>query len=305
MKTRLNILAARILLWIKRLGPKPAPKPILFSVGNNASGQPRASHGGNIGDVLFACAFLKAYWKQTGKPVDLHLLTDQKCLYVVEHPLKNVRMSEKIAEQFRPVLEAQPYIGKVTVGPTPAGKVDLPLDEFRTLPFDLRCSLIQGWYQFCSDIYIDLFEPWIKAKKLPEYADTIVVSRTARLRSNLIDYGFMKKYVGEMLFLGLPEECERFKKETGIECRYMTVDRLDEMVNIIHSCRVFVGNQGFAYSVAESVKCPRVLESNAIAPNNYPLSPNGRIALYQHQFESFVHSLAQPNVIKERSCTKV
>lgn len=288
---KLNLMVNRALLLFKRLLPKPASKPILFAAHGRPSPNPQAVHKGNIGDVVFACAFLKAYAQHTGKPVDLHLLTDQKCRYVVEHPLINIMMSVKIAEQLRPVLESQPYIGKVTVGPAQPERVDLPLDAYRDLPINLRCGLIQGWYQFCSDIYIDLFEPWLTAKTLPEYANTIVVSRTARLRSDFIDYRFLNAYSDKMLFLGLPDECERFRKETGIDCRYMTVDTLDKMVDIIHSCRLFVGNQGFAYTVAESVKCPRVLESNALAPNNYPLSPNGRIALFQPQFEAFVRSL--------------
>lgn len=288
---KLNLIVNRALLWFKRFLPKPSPKPILFAAQRRPSPNPQAVHKGNIGDVVFACSFLKAYTQHTGKPVDLHLLTDQKCHYVVEHPLVNIMMSVKVAEQLRPLLEAQPYIGKVTVGPAQPEKVDLPLDAFRDLPIDHRCGLIQGWYQMCADIYIDLFAPWLTAKKLPEYGNTIVVSRTARLRSDFIDYRFLNAFSDRMLFLGLPEECERFKKETGIDCRYMTVDTLDKMVDIIHSCRLFIGNQGFAYTVAESVKCPRVLESNSLAPNNYPLSSNGRIALFQPQFEAFVHQM--------------
>lgn len=301
MKQKLNIFAARALLWIKKqLQPKQEPKPILL--GSIPHGIPQASHSGNIGDVLYACAFLKAYWQKMGKRIDLHLLTDQKCLYVVEHPLKNIRMSAKMAEQLRPVLEAQPYIGRVTIGPKDPERVDLPLDAFRELPINLKCGLIQGWYQLCSDLWLDLFAPWITAEKLPQYEDTLVVSRTARLRSEFIDYKFLNKYADKMLFLGLPEESERFKQETGINCRYLTVDRLDTMVNIIHSCRLFIGNQGFAYTVAESVKCPRLLESNTLAPNNYPLSPNGRIALFQHQFEAFAHQLNSLSSGWEQRC---
>ena len=57
----------------------------------------------------------------------------------------------------------------------------------------------------------------------------------------------------------------------------------------MNSCKLLISNQGFIYTLAESLKCPRVLESNSVAPNNFPMSSNGRIALFQKQFENFEH----------------
>jgi hypothetical protein len=248
---------------------------------------PLFKHSGNIGDVIFCCALLKSFWRYSGQKVHLHLQTDVPCIYVVDHPLKNILMSRKMADQLLPALRMQPYIANVSVGATaPENAIDL--DLFRKLPIDHRTGLIQGWYQLCTDLWIDFFEPWIEASKLPEYKRTIVVSRTSRLRSSYINYKFLSDYLDDLLFVGLPEECSRFKEETGIDCRYTTVESFDHLINIINSCRLFIGNQGFSYSIAEGVKCPRVLESNSLAPNNYPLSANGRIAIFQEQFENFV-----------------
>ena len=278
--------------WTRKLFPQrfQGPPPILFPLDSKGK-TVQASHSGNIGDVIFSCLFLKAYWEHTGKKISLHLQIDVPAKYSVEHPLKNVRLNEKMAKQLVPVLSAQPYIAEVTMGPQSPNNLILSLDKFRELPLSTRCGIIPGWYQLCTDLWLDVFSPWITASRLPEYKDTIVISRTARLRSAYIDYTFLQEFSKDLLFIGIEEECVRFKAETGIACRYMTVESLDQMVNIIHSCRLFVGNQGFAYTVAESVKCPRVLEANAAAPNNYPLSPNGRIALFQIQFETFVRGM--------------
>lgn len=272
--------------------PSQKPAPILFKVDNCSESIPQASHKGNIGDVVIACVFLKSYWQQTGRPIKLHLQTDVPAHYIFDHPLKDIYLNKQMAEQLVPVLLAQPYIAEVTIGSHLPKKVNLPLDAFRSLPIDLRCSLVQGWYQLCSDIWLNVYEPWITAKKLPEYQNTIVMSRTARLRSDYIDYKFLSRFSDNLLFLGLPEECNRFREETGIDCQYLTVESFDLMINIINSCRLFVGNQGFAYTLAESVKCPRVLESNSFSPNNYPMSANGRIAIFQEQFEKFVYAMA-------------
>ena len=291
MQNILNLWNSVIRIIYPDYSPHPAPQRP-FNIGTFLASDvaPTFKHSGNIGDIIFACALLKSFWKHTGKQTHLHLQTDVPVKYFFEHPLKNVMMNKTMADQLLPALQMQPYIAHVTVGVTsPDNAIDL--NAFRTLPIDLRCGLIQGWYQLCSDLWLDLFEPWIDAKTLPEYKNTIVLSRTLRLRSDYINYHFLSEYVDDLLYIGLPREITSFKAETRIDCRHMTVDSFDHFINIVNSCRLFIGNQGFAYSVAEAVKCPRVLESNSIAPNNYPLSSNGRIAIFQEQFESFVKAM--------------
>ena len=271
-------------------------KPVQFlilppSLGSLSADNPQATHVGNLGDVLFGCLFLKAYWLKSGKKIKLHLQTDVPTEYCVEHPLKNIHMDTLGAKQLLPLLLAQPYLSEVTYGPSKPEHIALDLNLFRELPINLCTGLIQGWQQLCTDIWLNVFEPWITAENLPEYRETIVISRTARLRSDYIDYRFLNEFSERILFIGLPQECERFKNETQINCTYLTVDNFLLLAGIIHSCHLFIGNQGFLYTIAESLKSPRVLESNLIAPNNYPLSSNGRIALFQEPFEHFVKEM--------------
>lgn len=291
----MRILLDELAFWIRKILPPGyiGKEPVEFSIESPhaSEGELLASHGGNIGDVVYSCLFLKSYWQHTGKKIKLHLHTDVPAKYRYEHPLKNIRMNMTMAKQLTPLLYAQPYISEVSLGPSLPRDVTLHLDAFRELPIDLRCGLIQGWQQLCTDMWLNIFDPWITADKLPEYKETIVVSRTARLCSDYINYKFLNEFAERILFIGVPEECERFKSETAINCSYLTATSFDSLANIINSCLLFVGNQGFPYTVAESVKCARVLESNSIAPNNYPMSSNGRIAIFQKQFESFVRAM--------------
>ncbi|MFI0435956.1 MAG: hypothetical protein ACH350_09605 [Parachlamydiaceae bacterium] len=270
-------------------------KPIRFLIENSSlsDGDLQATHAGNLGDIVFSCLFLKSFWQSTGKKIKLHLQTNVPTEYCVEHPLKNIHMDKRGAEQLVPLLLAQPYVSEVTYGECQLHQIELDLNLFRHLPINLCTGLIQGWQQLCTNIWLNVFDPWIEAKTLQEYEKTIVISRTARLRSDYISYQFLDEFAEQLLFIGLPQECERFKEETGIECAYLTVDNFHLLADILNSCHLFIGNQGFLYTLAESVKCPRVLESNSIAPNNYPMSSNGRIALFQDSFEHFVKSMIQ------------
>jgi hypothetical protein len=290
----MNSVIKKLLHWARQLFPPEylQKKPVLFNIESALnSATVSASHSGNIGDVIFSCLFLKAFWQQTGKKIDLHLKTDVPVVYEVKHPLKNILMNQTMANMLVPLLKRQSYIANVIVGPELLEKSTFMLDDFRELPISYRCGLIQGWFQFCTDIWLNVFEPWIEAKKMPEYADRIVVSRTARLRSHYIDYGFLKKYQNQMLFIGLPEEFEQFRKESKFDCQHLTAPDFEMTANILHSSRLFIGNQGFLSTLAEGIKCPRVLESNSMAPNNFPMSSNGRIAIFQEQFERFIESM--------------
>ncbi len=275
--------------FVRKIFPKKIVlrEPIHF---NADVTDPSAMHSGNIGDVIFSCVFLKAIWVKTGRPVKLHLRTDVPTVYTVEHPLKSILMNETMALSLKELLLKQPYISNVTVGPE---KVDTSwnLDEFRQLPIDYRSGLISGYFQLCTDLFLNAYEPWIS---VPDHLNSdIIVSRTSRLNSEYINYKFLSRYKERITFMGIPEEYERFIKENGIKCKFHHSWDYIEMASKIKSCKLFVGNQGFLYTLAESLKCPRVLESNTIAPNNYPMSQNGRIALFQNQFESFIRQMLE------------
>jgi hypothetical protein len=196
-----------------------------------------------------------------------------------------------MAQQLLPLLIQQPYIEIVSIGKNPPRPVTLDLNAFRSLPMSLRCGLIQGWQQLCTDIWLNPFEPWLTAKSSAQYRSKILISRTTRLQSPYINYRFLSDYQQHLLFVGLPDEHAQFCRSSGLTCPLYTASNFDELATALNSCRLFIGNQGFNASLAEALKIPRILESNPIAPNNFPLSANGRIALFQRQFETFVHTM--------------
>jgi hypothetical protein len=68
---------------------------------------------------------------------------------------------------------------------------------------------------------------------------------------------------------------------TGLEIRRENTTSWKELAGVIRGCKLFVGNQSLAFSMAEAMKHPRVLEVCAYAPNCDPQGPNGHIRLTQ------------------------
>ena len=101
----------------------------------------------------------------------------------------------------------------------------------------------------------------------------IVIIRSISRKNYLINYSFLKKY-NDVIFIGLKNEYEDLKKEIPNLNFYECKDFL-EMAQIINSCKIFIGNLSFGYTLAEGLKKPRLLESGL----NFPLIyPNGKNA---------------------------
>ena len=63
------------------------------------------------------------------------------------------------------------------------------------------------------------------------------------------------------------------------------------MAQIIKSSKFFIGNECFAYSVAEGLKIPRLLEASPDFPVVFPSSDNGYDFYHQNHFEKFFKKL--------------
>ena len=74
-------------------------------------------------------------------------------------------------------------------------------------------------------------------------------------------------------------EYEKFKREFNLNIRYHPTKTISDLASVIKGCRLFIGNQSFAFSLAEAMKVPRILEIHHHCPNCMPLSSNARIIL--------------------------
>jgi ADP-heptose:LPS heptosyltransferase len=129
------------------------------------------------------------------------------------------------------------------------------------------------------------------APKDEQYFNTIIIARSHRYRSPLIDYSFLNGYRNK-LFIGVQEEYDDMKKVLP-DLEFKPVNDFLEMATIINSCRLFIGNQSFPFSLAEALKVNRLLEVYYKAPNVVVEGKGANDFIYQPQFEYAVKRLLE------------
>ena len=222
-------------------------------------------HSGARGDIIYSLPTIKQLGG--GK-----LYVNRKSNNFFGHQVDDKEM-QGISE----LLQTQSYISEVD--DWSGQEVDVDLDEFREL--DLEFILLSAVHLVRFGASFDLSKPWIETDKIAANSKAdIIVSRTSRYHSPF-DWGELAPWLSAAAFVGTAEEHSRFMKETGFEIRHEVTNTWMELAQVIRGSKVFVGNQSFAYSVAEAMKHPRVLEVCSMCPNCDPQSNNGHVRLDQ------------------------
>jgi hypothetical protein len=141
-------------------------------------------------------------------------------------------------------------------------------------------------------VNLDLNNPWlfdIHAKKITK----IVVNRTKKYRNvgaykRQLDWPLLNNYKNDCVFVGTEKEHYWFNKETKIEIPYYKCNGALELAEVINGCDLFIGNQSFAFSIAEALKKNRILEVCWRLPNCIPATENGHIDLEEHIIRRYI-----------------
>lgn len=249
------------------------------------------NHSGNAGDIMYSLPTIKRIREEIDIPINLYLKLDQPLVlpHYFKHPLGAFMLNRKMAEMLIPLLHSLPYIDRCEV--YNGQEVHLDFDDVRTAGFALNAGNIARWYGYITGVNANLCKNWISIAPDQTYRNSIIIARSERYRNPYIDYSFLKKY-GQLYFIGVASEYEDIRKSLpGIE--WLQVNNFLEMAQIISGCKFFIGNQSFPFSVAESLKVPRILETSFEAPNVIPEGPNGYDFYFQGHFESLVRTLGQ------------
>lgn len=243
-------------------------------------------HSGNIGDIIYSLP--AAFGLANGGKLHYYLHVNQAADYQhFYHPLGNVLMNDKIVDMLTPLLSYQPSIA--VAKKWEGEEIDFDLDEFRNYSFHLDRGSIVRWYFQVYATYYNSAEPWLIAPADERYKNTLVIARSHRYRSPVVDYSFLKEYPNK-LFLGVKEEYEDMKKALPDLVHQPVTDFL-EMATIINSCKLFIGNQSFPFSLAEALKANRLLEVYYKVPNVIVEGRGANDFMYQPQFEHAVKRL--------------
>ena len=247
------------------------------------------SHSGNAGDIIYALPTIKRIKELTNARIELHLKLGQPIVLPenVTHPLGNVMMNEKMAEMLMALLRPQTYIDVCDILTDQV--IDIDLDYFRSGGIPLEKGNIARWCSYLTGINPQLWKPWITVEPNREYADTIVMARSERYRNYTISYNFLSGYKN-IVFLGVESEYKDICKAVP-HIKWIQVSDFMEMARIIAGAKFFIGNQSFPFSIAESLKIPRILEPSFEIINVVPEGENGYDFFFQEHLESLVKML--------------
>lgn len=241
-------------------------------------------HSGHLGDIVYSLPVIKELSKT--HTCNLYIAENKPVKNYYRHPAGNVMLNSKLTTKLLPLLQKQDYIAKVSVWHDE--EIDIDLDLFRELPINFS-FLSHRWFFHIAGVQPDLNMPYLFADSHPVIKDKIVLVRSFRAQNDLIDYSFLADY-NNLLFIGLQEEYEDMQKLIP-NLEFYDVKDFYEMAQIIKACRFFIGNQSFAYAIADGLKVPRLLEAYPKFPVVQPLGQNSYDFYFQQHFEYYFNKL--------------
>jgi len=244
-------------------------------------------HSGHLGDIMYSLPVIKELSKshkcklyiQADKPMEIDYQN---------HPSGKVYLDKRIVNLLLPLLRQQNFLSSADIYNNE--KIDVDLDLFRKIPINIRFHSVR-WYSHLTGVHVNMDEPYLSVKPHKLIKDKIVIVRSPRYRNAYINYNFLKN-TKNLLCVGLKSEFEDLKKIINDLDFYNCEDFL-EMAEIIKGSKFFLGNECFAYSVAEGLKIPRLLEASPDFPVIFPSSSNGYDFYHQNHFEKLFKNLSK------------
>ena len=195
-------------------------------------------------------------------------------------------INERTARLLLPLLKKQNYLNTVQVYNNEA--IDVDLDLFREIPISINFHSVR-WYSHLTATPINMEDSSLNVAKKLEFSGKIIIVRSPRYRNQYIDYSFMKD-VKNIVCVGLESEYQNLKEDIP-NLEFYDCKNFLEMAEIINSCKFFIGNLCFAYSVAEALKVPRLLETCPDFPVVFPVGDKAFDFYHQSHFVKYFNIL--------------
>lgn len=249
-------------------------------------------HSGHLGDIIYAIPAMLSLAQ--GRKINLLMHLGQPGVYSskMKHPNGTAKLNAKSVELLTSLLLNQPQFNSIQV--YTSQHVHYDLDLIHAYPLDLKMGSITHWYFWTFGITGDVTKPWLTATPDNSFKDAIVISRTQRYRTPGINYSFLQQYP-RIVFIGLDAEYQDLKQEIP-HLEHCPVKDFEHMARVIAGSKLFIGNQSFAYALAEALKVNRVLEIYPVCPNVIPGDSTGYATCYQPQLEKIVKHLANQDI---------
>lgn len=277
------------------------------------------------GDLINALAGVRAICLRMNRTAEIYLALDIEWAMTDEISkgrLNKITLTKKSLDMLSPLLLKQPWISKVASLEAEypdkynawceafkksadfeyAGRwyqenqdAFIDLDKHHLMPIKLQFSNIFRWnFYVYPDMTCDLSEPWLEVPHITIPSKKILINRTKRSQNPTISYKFLKKYEDRIVFVGYRDEYVDFCTMFDLNIEYYKIDNFLDLAQAIKMSAFFIGNQSLAFSLAEAMKVPRVLEVCSYLPNVIPCGKNAYDFYFQSSFEIIVGMLAEP-----------
>lgn len=220
----------------------------------------RFLHRGDLGDAVAALPTMKA-------------LGGGDVLFVPHGAKGQGRESIEGArfEAIKPLLEAQPYIGRVEWSDTPL-PCSHDFSDFRT--GEIRGESLLDWQARYLGVSAST-DPWLTALRSPVSIGRTVVARSLRYRNPGFPWHAVMSKHKNCLFVGTGDEHQDFCRSIK-RIDFAPTSNLLELAEIISGAHLFVGNQSCPFWIAAGLGVQLIQEVFPQSPNSQVRRANAR-----------------------------
>lgn len=223
-------------------------------------------HSGDLGDCGYSLCLIKALGGGS--------------LFLSQSTATRELMTPERAAFLLPLIRSQSYINHADVWRGQA--VAYNLDYFREYwsktvsdrGFNDGTTLAE-WH--CLAFGVDPIvteKPWLEIE--PHEVAPVVINRTERYHGHSFPWKrVVERYKGKAVFVGLPDEHQKFTAEFGKIPHYKVKDCL-ELGQVISGCKLFIGNPSLPESICEGLKKQKILEVSILPTSTAHARPNAQ-----------------------------
>lgn len=262
-------------------------------------------HSMPAGDALSILPGLKHYYEKTGirsiiyQRVNLPYGDMYGAYQGASYSIKDennvpVTLNRSVFNALRPLLLYQEYIEDFVEWDGQSVTVDLDLLRIHetTMPYG---NLSRYPFYVFPELACDLSKPSLEVGHAfftgYDLSNKILINRTERYNNMFISYSFLRKYEGNIFFVGLPHEHKIFCKQHNLSIPIFEVTDFLMMGIALKNCKFFIGNQSACFQIAENLKVTRLLEVCKPIPNVIGSGPGFYDFLHQAALEYYVDKL--------------
>jgi hypothetical protein len=177
-------------------------------------------------------------------------------------------------ENLKPLLNRQSYINQVGTWTPGTPEPDVDLDQYRGVLYrTFEGNILEAYHKTFDMPFAkrDYDTAWLEADTIE--TRPIVITRSRRYRPPNGEAGWRNliasaDFENTAVFVGTAAEHQDFVSTFGVNVEYRAVQDFLELASIINGAELFVGNQGFAYSLAIGLGKSTILEINKLVPQH-------------------------------------